>query len=118
MDSEQKTLGIAKLQNELDSSREINLKEKLITQNPKKITKFKLIKNLVKKKLTRKKRTNTNVNYSKSNCLSKLFFYWPSHIFKIANKGTLRHEDVCHVSEKQSIKYEITKIKKTFSKYS
>ena len=118
MDSEQKTLGIAKLQNELDSSREINLKEKLITQNPKKITKFKLIKNLVRKKLTRKKRTNTNVNYSKSNCLSKLFFYWPSHIFKIANKGTLRHEDVCHVSEKQSIKYEITKIKKTFSKYS
>ena len=48
MDSEQKTLGIAKLQNELDSSREINLKEKLITQNPKKITKFKLIKNLKK----------------------------------------------------------------------
>ena len=48
MDSEQRTLGIAKLQNELDSSREINLKEKLITQNPKKITKFKLIKNLKK----------------------------------------------------------------------
>ena len=118
MDSEQRTVGIVKIQNELNSSREMNLTEKTETKTPKKGIKFKLIKNIVTKKLTKKKRTNYNVNYSQSNCLSKLFFYWPRHIFKIANKGTLKHEDVCHVSEKQSIKHEIGKIKKTFYKYS
>ena len=117
MDTEQRTIDITKTQNELNSSREINLSEKNISKSKKK-TKFKLVKNLIRKKLTKKKRTNYNVNYSQSNCLSKLFFYWPRHIFKIANKGTLKHEDVCHVSEKQSIKYEIGKIKKTFFKYS
>ena len=118
MDSEQRTIGTIKIQNELNSSREMNLEEKLNTQPQKKETKFNIIKNIVRKNLTRKKRANTNVNYSQSNCLSKLFFYWPSHIFKIANRGTLTHEDVCHVSEKQSIKNEIGNIKKTFLKYS
>jgi hypothetical protein len=118
MDSEQRTVGIVKIQNELNSSREMNVTEKTETKTPKKGIKFKLIKNIVTKKLTKKKRTNYNVNYSQSNFLSRLFFYWPRHIFKIANKGTLKHEDVCHVSEKQSIKYEIGKIKKTFYKYS
>ena len=113
MDSEQRTVGIVKIQNELNSSREMNLTEKTETKTPKKGIKFKLIKNIVTKKLTKKKRTNYNVNYSQSNFLSRLFFYWPRHIFKIANKGTLKHEDVCHVSEKQSIKYEIGKIKKS-----
>ena len=118
MDTEQRTLGIVKIQNELNSSREIKLAENNNQKSTKKGINLKLINNIVKKKLTRKRRTNLNVNYSQSNFLSKLFFYWPKHIFKIANKGTLRHEDVCHVSEKQSIKYEIGKIKKTFSKYS
>ena len=118
MDSDIRTIGSVKIQNDLNSSREINFLEKEKLKPKKKFAKFKLIKNLVRKKLTRSKRTNKNINYTQSNCLSKLFFYWPSHIFKIANKGTLRHEDVCHVSEKQSIKYEIGNIKKTFSKYS
>ena len=118
MDSEHRTIGTVKLQNDLNSSRDIHFLENSTSPSQKKETKFKIIKNLIKKKLTRSKRTNKNINYSQSNCLSKLFFYWPRHIFKIANKGTLRHEDVCHVSEKQSIKYEITKIKNTFEKYS
>ena len=112
MDSDIRTIGSVKIQNDLNSSREINFLEKEKLKPKKKFAKFKLIKNLVRKKLTRSKRTNKNINYTQSNCLSKLFFYWPSHIFKIANKGTLRHEDVCHVSEKQSIKYEIGNIKK------
>ena len=118
MDSEIRTIGSAKIQTDLNSSRETNFLEQENSLPKKKVTKFKLIKNLVRKKMTKSKRKNKNVNYSQSNCLSKLFFYWPSHIFKIANRGTLRHEDVCHVSEKQSIKYEINKIKKTFNKYS
>ena len=49
MDSEQRTLEIAKIQNELNSSREMNLAVKKPPQSQKKVTKFKLIKNLVKK---------------------------------------------------------------------
>ena len=103
---------------DLNSSRDINLIASSDDESRKKVKKFKLIKNLVRKKITKKKKKNYNVNYSKSNCLSRLFFFWPRYIFKIANKGTLTHEDVCEVSEKQSIKYEIGSIKKTFSKYS
>ena len=93
---------------------EAEMKEK--KEKPKKIRKLKIKNYLFKRK---KKRSNNhiNLNYSKSNCLSKLFFYWPVRIFKKANRGTLTHEDVCHVSEKQSIKCEIEKIKKTFLKY-
>ena len=118
MNSEERKISSnAKIQKELNSSRDINLIGTSDDEPQKKVTKIKLIKNLVRKKLTRKRKTNYNVNYSRSNCLSRLFFYWPRHIFKIANKGTLTHEDVCEVSEKQSIKYEIGKIKKTFLKY-
>ena len=56
MDSEQRTVGIVKIQNELNSSREMNLTEKTETKTPKKGIKFKLIKNIVTKKLTKKKK--------------------------------------------------------------
>ena len=119
MKSEERKISTnSKSQNELNSSRDINLiMASSDEETQKKVTKFKLIKNLVRKKLKRRRKTNTNVNYSQSNFLSRLFFCWPRHIFKIANKGTLTHEDVCDVSEKQSIKYEIGKVKKTFLKY-
>ena len=58
-----------------------------------------------------------NLNYTKSNCFSKLFFYWPHNIFKLANKGNLKHEDICHLSPEQSINYEIDKFKSMFLKY-
>ena len=54
MDTEQRTIDITKTQNELNSSREINLSEKNISKSKKK-TKFKLVKNLIRKKLTKKK---------------------------------------------------------------
>ena len=55
MDTEQRTIDITKTQNELNSSREINLSEKNISKSKKK-TKFKLVKNLIRKKLTKKKK--------------------------------------------------------------
>ena len=60
---------------------------------------------------------NININYTKSNCLSKLFFFWPRSALKKSNKGVLTQNDVCRVSEKQSINFEIDKIKITFLKY-
>ena len=99
--------------NKNESETEIQ-KEK---EKPKKVTRLK-IKNFLKGKRKKPKNNNhINVNYSKSNCLSRLLFFWPSQIFKISNKGTLTHEDVCNISEEQSIKHEIEKIKTTFLKY-
>ena len=60
---------------------------------------------------------DVQLNYTQSNCLSKLFFFWPRYALKKSNKGNLTQNDVCHVSHKQSIDYEIDKIKKTFLKY-
>ena len=60
---------------------------------------------------------DAQLNYTQSNCLSKLFFFWPRYALKKSNKGNLTQKDVCHVSHEQSIDYEIDKIKKTFLKY-
>ena len=60
---------------------------------------------------------NKNINYSKSNCLSKLFFFWARSALQKSKKKILIQEDVCKVSEEQSINYEINKIKNTFLKY-
>ena len=76
----------------------------------------KIEEDLVRERNKSKKR-NSNINYSKSNCLSKLIFYWPKLALKKSNKGILTHDDVCQVTEKQSINFEIDKIKKTFLKY-
>ena len=75
------------------------------------------IKRFLKKKLRRKKKRPTNLNYSQSNFFSRLFFHWARHVFRISNKGTLTHEDVCNVSKEQSIKYNIDKVRNTFYKY-
>ena len=116
MESEIRNIeSLMKSHNKLDSNRtesEAEIKEK-----PKEITKLKIRNFLKGKRRKQRDHTHINVNYTKSNCLSKLFFYWPRQIFKISNKGTLRHEDVCNVSKEQSIKYEIEYIKKTFLKY-
>jgi hypothetical protein len=62
--------------------------------------------------------TNTNnINYSKSNFLSKLFFIWARAALQKSNQQILTQEDVCKVSEQKSINYEINKIKNTFLKY-
>ena len=50
---------------------------------------------------------DVQLNYTQSNCLSKLFFFWPRYALKKSNKGNLTQNDVCHVSHKQSIDYEI-----------
>ena len=61
MDSEQRTVGIVKMQNELNSSREMNLTEKTEPKSTKKGIKFKIIKNIVTKKLTKKKEQITTL---------------------------------------------------------
>ena len=66
---------------------------------------------------TERTQENIQLNYTQSNWLSKLFFFWPRYALKKSNKGNLTQKDVCHVSHKQSIDYEIDKIKKTFLKY-
>ncbi len=119
MDSELRNIAsLMKLHHKLDSSKsESEVEIQTTKEKPKEITKLK-IKNFLKGKRNKQKsHTHINVNYTKSNCLSKLFFFWPRQIFKISNKGTLTHEDVCNVSKEQSIKNEIEYIKKTFLKY-
>ena len=104
--------------NKNESETETEADIKATKDNSKDFTKLK-IKNILKgKRKKKKKHSHINVNYARSNCLSKLFFYWPRKIFKIANKGNLTHEDVCNVSKEQSIKFEMDKIKSTFLKYS
>ena len=104
--------------NKNESETETEADIKATKDNSKDFTKLK-IKNILKGKRNKKKKhSHINVNYTRSNCLSKLFFYWPRKIFKIANKGNLTHEDVCNVSKEQSIKFEMDKIKSTFLKYS
>ena len=120
MDSEARNIAsLIRLHDQLEANRnksetETEMKEK--KEKPKVIRKLK-IKNYLFKRRKKRSKNHINLNYSKSNCLSKLFFYWPMQIFKIANRGTLTHEDVCNISEKQSIKNEIEKIKMTFLKY-
>ena len=119
MDSEIRNIANThKLQNKYNSNKnESETEIQKEKEKPKKVTRLK-IKNFLKGKRKKpKNNTHINVNYSKSNCLSRLLFFWPSQIFKISNKGTLTHEDVCNISEDQSIKHEIEKIKTTFLKY-
>ena len=80
MDTEQRTIDITKTQNELNSSREINLSEKNISKSKKK-TKFKLVKNLIRKKLTKKKKNkyylkllSINLNIKNIYFLTKTYF--------------------------------------------
>ena len=68
-------------------------------------------------KIPKINKNNTNVNFSKSNCLSKLFFFWPRTALQKSSKEILTQKDVCNVSDEQSINYEIKKIKNTFLKY-
>ena len=125
MESETRNIiTISKLQEKLDSPHKENIikrpkeesKEKK-AEKKQKIIKLRIKRFFSKKRKKQKSNTNLNVNYSKSNFLSRLFFFWPSHIFKISNKGNLTHEDVCNVSKEQSIKNDIGNIKKTFLKY-
>ena len=102
-----------------NNSHTISKKDKKKTKKNKrsKTKSPKVIKLKVKEKIKKRKNkgsTSTFVNYTKANCLSRLFFYWPSQIF---SKPKLRHEDVCNVSKEQSIQYEIGKVKNTFLKY-
>ena len=102
-----------------NNSHTISKKDKKKTKKNKrsKTKSPKVIKLKVKEKIKKRKNkgsTSTFVNYTRSNCLSRLFFYWPSQIF---SKPKLRHEDVCNVSKEQSIQYEIGKVKNTFLKY-
>ena len=46
---------------------------------------------------------DSQLNYTQSNCLSKLFFFWPRYALKKSNKGNLSQKDVCHVTHEQSI---------------
>ena len=74
--------------------------------------------NKYKTNLNNKKINNSNkINYSKSNCLSKLFFTWVTTALQKSKQKTLLQEDVCKVSQEQSINFEINKIKNTFLKY-
>lgn len=77
----------------------------------------KLKKKLLNNNNTERPEKKIHLNYTKSNCFSKLFFFWSRFALKKSNKGNLTHDDVCHVSQEQSINYEIDKIKKTFLKY-
>ena len=96
------------------SPKKINENEKEISNENKKDIKLN-IKEKFRKRRRKSRGTNqTYFNYSKSNFISRLFFHWPSQIFKISK---LKHEDVCNVSKEQSIKYEIEGIKNTFQKY-
>ena len=126
MESENRNIimNMSKLQEKLESTDVEQMTEKP-QEKPKekkkekkgKATKLRIKKLFVKKRKKPKNNTNINVNYAKSNCLSRLFFFWPRQIFKISNKGLLTHEDVCNVSKEQSIKNAIEKVQKTFSKY-
>ena len=94
------------------------LDTKLLSNNINKIEKKHQKKEINNSKENIKKKTkNSNINYTKSNCLSKLFFCWTRIALRKSLKEALTQEDVCNVSDKQSINYEIKKIKKTFSKY-
>ncbi len=126
MESENRNIimNLSKLQEKLESTDVEQMTEKP-QEKPKekkkekkgKATKLRIKKLFLKKRKKPKSNTNINVNYAKSNCLSRLFFFWPRSIFKISNKGLLTHEDVCNVSKEQSIKNAIEKVQKTFSKY-
>ena len=115
---------ISKLQEKLDTPHKENIikrskeesKEKKV-EKKQKIIKLRIKRFFSKKRKKQKSNTNLDVNYSKSNFLSRLFFFWPSNVFKISNKGNLTHEEVCNVSKEQSIKNDIGNIKKTFLKY-
>lgn len=96
------------------SKKKIKKNKELKIKSPKqKAIKLK-VNEKIKKRKGNKSSNPVYVNYTKSNCLSRLFFHWPSQIF---SKPKLRHEDVCNVSKEQSIEYDIDKIKRTFLKY-
>ena len=101
----------------LEKEKDGKLEIKMPKEIPKEISELKSKASSIRKINKSQNIEPKYLNYSKSNCFSRLFFYWPKQIFKIANKGQLKHEDVCNVSREQSIKYEINKIKKKFLKY-
>ena len=96
------------------SPKKINENEKEISNENKKDIKLNIKEKFRKRRRKSRGSNQTYFNYSKSNFISRLFFHWPSQIFKISK---LKHEDVCNVSKEQSIKYEIEGIKNTFQKY-
>ena len=65
-----------------------------------------------------KKKLHSQVNFSESNIISRLFFWWSRLAIKLSNKGILRTKDVSALSKEQSTGVHIVKLTKNWNHYS
>ena len=54
------------------------------------------------------------INYTNSNFFSKIFYFWANPILSLANRRPLEKDDVCMISNEQSVSYNFDKFKKIF----
>ena len=61
-----------------------------------------------------KQKNTIPINYTQSSFLTKIFYIWANPVLALANKRPLEKEDVCKISQTQTVYNNIDKFKKIF----
>jgi hypothetical protein len=82
------------------------------SSNPKEEIESLKINSIPVEKIQKNKKNILPINYTQSTFFSKIFYFWANPILALANKRPLENEDVCQISQAQSVSNNFEKFKK------